>query len=275
MRIEIEEEPMIRDFTRARGALPISLVVIHYTAGREAGDLRVLRGGTDRVVSVHYLVGRTEKFGIKAIVPENRVAFHAGKSRWTDHEGVHRSDVNAFSIGIEISNMGPPEEFTDFQYEAVAQLAREIMERHPRITLSRFVGHQDISPGRKIDPGPLWDWKRFRSMVTELKEPPKLVLLSGDLAPVLIDCGARIEDGVTRVNFRALCEALRIVPLPEVNALQDCNPREDPPGVTRIDLRTFLEKRGWDVLSHKLASQNKIYLRRRNPSFDENEDATD
>jgi len=275
MPFEIDQEPMINDFTRPRGALPISLVVIHYTAGRERGDLITLRGGTDRVVSVHYLVGRNEKFGIKQIVPENRVAFHAGKSQWTDHQGVHRSNVNGFSIGIELSNMGPPEEFTDFQYEATAQLAREIMERHPLITLSRFVGHQDISPRRKVDPGPLWEWRRFRAMVADIKEPPKVVLLSDAIQPTLIDCHARIENGTTRVNLRALCEALEVVPIPGVDDLQDCDAREEPAGTLRLNLRAFAQKRGWDVLTHKLNSQNKIYLRKRNPSFDENEDAED
>jgi len=272
MAFEIDDAPLIHDFTRPRGVLPISLVVIHYTAGHEKGDLLTLRGGTDRKVSVHYLVGRNEKFGIKRIAPEGRAAFHAGQSRWTDHEGNHRDFVNAFSIGIEISNMGPPEGFTDFQYEAVAQLARDIMDRHSLISVSRFVGHQDVSPGRKIDPGRLWDWTRFRSMVTEGKEPPKIVLLVSESQSVLIDCQARLENGVTRVNLWALCEALEVLPIPAVDTLQDCNPREEPPGVIRLDLRPFAEKRGWDVLSHRLSSQNKIYMRKRNPSFDENED---
>ena len=132
-----------------------------------------------------------------------------------------------------------------------------------------------VSPGRKIDPGPLWDWDKFRAMVREVSEEPKVVLLSDPLPPTLIDCHARIEKGITRVGLRALCNALEIVPVPEVHTLQECDPHEDPPGTTRLAFRKFVEPRGWDVLTHKLDSQNKIYLRKRDPRFDENEDTED
>src|SRR5579883_1379643 len=117
MKYPIEQIAMKRPYYGRRGELPVSLVVIHYTAGREAGDLSTLIGATDRKVSIHYLVGRCESFGIKAIVPEARAAWHCGVSEWTDHAGIQRSGANAFSIGIELSNSGPPEPFTDFHYE--------------------------------------------------------------------------------------------------------------------------------------------------------------
>src|SRR5690242_16447064 len=93
----IEKLKMKRPYYSHRGERPISLAVIHYTAGHEQGDLDTLIGVTDREVSIHYLVGRRESFGIKAIVPEDKVAWHCGVSEWTDHTGAKISGVNAFS----------------------------------------------------------------------------------------------------------------------------------------------------------------------------------
>ena len=216
-------------------------------------------GATEREVSVHYLIGRKPEYGIKAIVPEDKTAWHCGESSWTDHAGVKRNGCNSFTIGIELSNMGPPEPFTDFQYEATAQLAREIMERHPLITLQRIVGHQDIAPGRKVDPGPLFDWERFRRLVKDGDGPPlKIVLVASNS---LIECHPRIENGKTRVDMRAVCDAIQ-VSLPTGAALAALNPEVVPPGVTRVDLRPLAENNGWEVLTHKLTEENKIYLRK-------------
>jgi hypothetical protein len=258
----IEKVAMKRSYYKNRGALPISLLVIHYTAGHEPGDLATLIGATEREVSVHYLVGRKPDFGIKALVPEDKTAWHCGVSEWTDHAGVKRKGCNSFSIGIEISNMGPPEPFTDFQYEAAAQLAREIMVRHPRITLDRIVGHQHISPRRKVDPGPLWDWDRFKRLISEgaaAQAPPlKIVLLADNR---VIECNPRVEEGRTRVDMRAVCEALQVA-LPTGEALTVLHPEVIPPGLTRVDLRPLAEKNGWEVLTHRMAEDHKIYLRK-------------
>ncbi len=178
-----------------------------------------------------------------------------------------RSGVNSFSIGIEMSNLGPPEEFTDFHYEAVAQLARDIMARHPLITIGRFVGHNQVSPGRKIDPGPLWNWERFRALATAELKPLKIVILPDN---TLVECNPKVEKGVTRVDLRSLCDALKIA-LPTGHMLDPLRPKIIPPGITRVDLRSLAESHGWDVLAHRLVPDNKIYLRKRDPSFNENE----
>lgn len=133
----------------------VDLLVIHGTAGTDAGDLAWCcdpRSG----VSYHYLILRDGT--IHRLVSELRRAWHAGVSEW---EG--RSNVNDYSIGIGLSNRGPGEPYTDAQYDALAALTRDIMARHPAITPDRIVGHADVSPGRKADPWDHFDWQRYRA----------------------------------------------------------------------------------------------------------------
>ena len=92
-------------------------------------------------------------------VPTTRRAWHAGESRWDE-----RRRCNDFSIGIELEgDDGRP--YTDAQYVTLARLIASAMEAYPRITLDRIVGHSDIAPGRKTDPGPQFDWPRLLAMV--------------------------------------------------------------------------------------------------------------
>jgi len=264
---KIDKLGMKRPFHSGRGSQPISLVIIHYTAGHERSDEDTLRGGTDRQVSVHYLVGRHESYGIKTLVPEERSAWHAGKAVWTDHTGAKTTSINSISIGIEISNLGPSEPYTDFQYEATAQIARDLIARYPHITIDRFVGHNQVSPGRKVDPGPHWDWDRFRKLATQSARPLKIVLLADNS---LIECHAQIENGTTRVDLRPVCNALK-VELPSGAALEPFHPEVVQPGVTRVDLRGLVESLGWEVLTHRLAADSKIYLRKPDPASEDNE----
>ena len=85
----------------------------------------------------------------------NDRAWHAGLSYF---EG--REKCNDFAIGIELegSNEQP---FTTQQYDTLQRLTRQIMQAYPRITKERIVGHCDVSPGRKIDPGQYFDWQRY------------------------------------------------------------------------------------------------------------------
>ena len=92
------------------------------------------------------------------MVPEARRAWHAGLSSW-DGE----TDINSCSIGIEIANPGHPgglPPFPDAQIESVAALAKDIVTRwrHPG---HRVLGHSDVAPGRKVDPGELFPWQRL------------------------------------------------------------------------------------------------------------------
>lgn len=103
-------------------------------------------------VAAHYLIDRAGN--VWRNVPEEKRAWHAGVSRMP-RDG--REGVNAFSIGIELIGVeGAP--FTNDQYESLALLCREIVSRHP---IADIVGHEHIAPGRKTDPGPLFDWKLF------------------------------------------------------------------------------------------------------------------
>jgi N-acetylmuramoyl-L-alanine amidase len=137
----------------------VDMVVIHYTALDFDESLRVL---TQQVVSSHYLVD-ADPPTIYRLVPEDRRANHAGVSAWD-----RRQLLNMSSIGIEIVNPGriqapdgeryapyPPQ-----QIDAVVALLRDIVGRWG-IPKERVVGHADIAPGRKQDPGPMFPWKRL------------------------------------------------------------------------------------------------------------------
>jgi len=106
-------------------------------------------------VSAHLLIRRTGE--IIQYVPFHLRAWHAGLSSWQG-----RPQCNDYSLGIEL-------EGTDFipyseeQYSALILITRIILDHFPRITLNRIVGHSDIAPGRKTDPGPAFDWQRFRA----------------------------------------------------------------------------------------------------------------
>jgi AmpD protein len=107
-------------------------------------------------VSAHLFIERTGD--MIQFVPFDKTAWHAGKSEFMGREA-----CNDFSIGIELEGCDD-EPFTDEQYLALGQAVALIQNRYPNITLDRIVGHSDIAPGRKTDPGPCFDWERFRSM---------------------------------------------------------------------------------------------------------------
>lgn len=105
-------------------------------------------------VSAHFLVRRDGE--LIQFVPCARRAWHAGESRWGS-----RSRCNDFSIGIELEGTGEAP-YTDAQYERLAALTRALKARYP---IAHVVGHSDIAPGRKSDPGPSFDWVRYRRML--------------------------------------------------------------------------------------------------------------
>lgn len=105
-------------------------------------------------VSAHCLIDRTGK--VTQFVPFWQRAWHAGRSSF---EG--RQECNDFSIGIELEGSDHVP-YTDQQYESLLALSRVLMARLPALTVERIVGHSDIAPGRKTDPGPGFDWGRFR-----------------------------------------------------------------------------------------------------------------
>ena len=112
-------------------------------------------------VSAHCVIYRTGE--IEQFVPFEKRAWHAGISTFQG-----RSRCNDYAIGIELEGTDTLP-FTDAQYQALGELTDFITRYYPRITLGRIVGHNDIAPGRKTDPGVAFDWARYRMRVTGLK----------------------------------------------------------------------------------------------------------
>lgn len=134
----------------------VDFVVLHYTAGDNETSLKVL---SEQDVSSHYLITREPRPQVYLLVPEGRRAWHAGLSEWKG-----RNYLNNTSIGIEIVNHGRQgnnwEPYTDEQIDTLVILLRDILARHG-IAPGNVVGHSDIAPQRKVDPGPLFPWKRL------------------------------------------------------------------------------------------------------------------
>ena len=109
--------------------------------------------------SAHALIRRDGQ--IVQYVPFTARAWHAGKSAWRD-----RNACNDFSIGIELEGSDDTP-YTDAQYAALAGLIAALLETYPSLTRDAIAGHSDIAPGRKTDPGPAFDWPRFRALLAE------------------------------------------------------------------------------------------------------------
>ncbi len=179
---------------------PISMIILHYTAGGSmAGTVNYLASPKSPKVSSHFIVDRktNDKFpsGIVQMVSCADRAWHAGKSEWQGQKW-----LNTVAVGIEICNWGPLtkkgnrflnwagskyhkkypepvyindkywEPYSDFQYETVAALCSMLIDKFPDINIDRIFGHSNVAPGRKIDPGPAWEWERFRNLLINYRE---------------------------------------------------------------------------------------------------------
>lgn len=113
---------------------------------------------SELTVSAHFLIDRTGLL-TQFVSLQNR-AWHAGDSCFQRVE-----NCNDFSIGVELEGADDTA-YSDAQYAALAMLCRELMNAFPAILEQRIVGHSDIAPGRKTDPGPAFDWQRFRCELT-------------------------------------------------------------------------------------------------------------
>lgn len=135
-----------------RGTDRPSLVVLHYTAMSSCAEARERLCDPEAEVSAHWLIdadGTTEQ-----LVDESRRAWHAGAGSWDGAD-----DVNSRSIGIELANPGD-RPFPEPQMAALELLLGQIMARWS-IGPNGVIGHSDMAPGRKSDPGPRFDWKRL------------------------------------------------------------------------------------------------------------------
>ncbi len=154
-------------------ALPISMLVIHYTEMKPVETALDRLTDPDAGVSAHYLI--SEDGVVTQLVPEEKRAWHAGVSYWRGHK-----DVNSASVGIELDHPGHGggyREFAEAQFQALVPLVARIVKSHD-IPRTNVVGHSDVAPARKIDPGELFPWDRLAEYGLCLAKPTKLE--SGD-----------------------------------------------------------------------------------------------
>ncbi len=133
--------------------LPVSLIILHYTGMQDGPSALARMCDEDAQVSAHYMI--EEDGRVFRLVDESKRAWHAGVSSWRGE-----SDINSASIGIEIVNGGHDFGLPDFppvQIEALIALVRDIMQRY-QLKSHQVIGHSDIAPGRKIDPGERFPW---------------------------------------------------------------------------------------------------------------------
>jgi N-acetylmuramoyl-L-alanine amidase len=149
-------------------ALPVTMIVLHYTGMESAGAALGRLTDPAAKVSAHYLIdedGQTSR-----LVAEEHRAWHAGKSCWRGLE-----DINSASIGIELVNPGHEFGYRPFmtaQIEALVPLMADIQARYG-ITRGNIVGHSDIAPARKQDPGELFPWARLAKVRLALPRPTR------------------------------------------------------------------------------------------------------
>ena len=163
----------------------VRVIVIHHTSEDFGGSLNILTKDSGNPVSSHYLIPEPldpsypdEELKLYQLVPEDARAWHAGGSYWD-----RKTALNDMSIGIEIVNQtycrnadkmvapAQPEteqaricfypDFPESQIVMLADLMKGLLERHPEVTPTNIVGHSDIAPQRKIDPGPRFPWQRM------------------------------------------------------------------------------------------------------------------
>lgn len=152
-------------------SLPISMIVLHYTEMKPIETALARLCDPAAEVSAHYLI--SEEGEVTRLVPDDKRAWHAGASYWRGHK-----DVNSASIGIELDHPGHElgyREFADAQIDALIPLLHRIMRQYD-IPRANVVGHSDVAPARKIDPGELFPWERLAEYGLCLKRPDKLEL---------------------------------------------------------------------------------------------------
>jgi N-acetylmuramoyl-L-alanine amidase len=185
--LRVAARPSPNHDARPPGARP-ALVILHYT-GMASAEAAVARLSDPAAkVSAHYVVD--EDGTVLALVPENLRAWHAGVAGWRDID-----DVNGQSIGIELVNPGHDWGYRPFppaQIDALIELASGIVARHG-LPPSAVIGHSDVAPARKIDPGELFPWAALARH--------GLGIWPTDPEPVEVDPPAAMAD-LARIGYR-------------------------------------------------------------------------
>ena len=211
---KLEEKPAFTGLTIEQGPIslgceprrnPVSILVLHHTAGSLPSSLDILQGKDPKHrVGVHYVVTDEAKPRVIRMVPEDKAAFHAGKSAWGKLDG-----LNQHSIGIEIINYdGNVYPYSDAQAEIIFALCAEIIRRHD-IKPWNVVAHSDIAIGRKVDPGSKFPWG-------------KLAKLGIGASPLPDELKERIARGriATPAHFRQLLKDYGYAVGPDESALK-------------------------------------------------------
>jgi len=179
--------------------LPVSMVVLHYTGMPDAAGALERMCDPEAKVSAHYMID--EDGTVTRMVEEDKRAWHAGRSYW---RGL--TDINSASVGIELVNPGHEwgyRAFPDAQMEGLIPLLHTIVKRY-KMPFANIVGHSDVAPSRKEDPGELFDWERLATLKLALPRP-KVIIPSpypndGAFYLALERFGYDITDGLAAVR---------------------------------------------------------------------------
>jgi len=198
--LEIIDHPSPNHDARPDGGA-VEILLLHYT-GMESGAAALARlCDPEAKVSAHYVV--EEDGRIFQLVPETRRAWHAGVAEW---QGA--GDINARSVGIEIVNPGHEFGYRTFpadQMAAVKLLCLDVLTRHP-IPAAGVLGHSDVAPLRKLDPGELFDWRGLAAAGVGLwPESGSAAVLESAVAKAL----QRIGYGYTGEDLPAVIRAFQ------------------------------------------------------------------
>ena len=154
MKNKIELSPNTSKKTRHKSN--ILFVIIHYTGMQSEIESITRLKDKNSNVSCHYLINR--KGVVTLMVPDNKIAWHAGKSKWKKFK-----DLNKYSIGIELVNKGHQygyQNFTKAQMKSLIQICKKLKKKY-KIDANNFLGHSDVAPLRKIDPGEKFPWQNL------------------------------------------------------------------------------------------------------------------
>ena len=153
------------NFGERKDGVGVELIVLHFTAMPDAEAALTRLCDPEAEVSSHYLIGRDGV--LYRLVDEEKRAWHAGEGRWAG-----RADVNSRSIGIELDNDGTCA-FDEPLMTTLEALLADLIERH-ELPAKAVIGHSDLSPGRKNDPGPNFDWARLAEKGLSVWPDPSL-----------------------------------------------------------------------------------------------------
>ncbi len=155
------------NFEPRRGKARPDMLILHYTGMMSAERAIFWLAEPRSKVSCHYVID--EHGRITQMVSEADRAWHAGVASWRDE-----TDINSASVGIEIQNPGHELGYPDYpeaQMQSVVALCQDIVARNA-ISPTRVLGHSDVAPGRKIDPGEKFDWHRLHAVGVGHLVPP-------------------------------------------------------------------------------------------------------